>query len=142
LMTQPGTALPVVVLSALGEESSVPLHLPAGFLLHDLLVGDGHSSWVVRAQAAEDFQKFATDHVIENPRQRVFEVSSTNGSLIREFTFDKPHPMALTCAAHYTLSAIFNEPIPDASRTDAGASDKAAKAAEPATQLVISTISR
>ena len=142
LLSQPGSALPVVVLSALGEESSVPLHLPAGFLLHDLLVSDARSSWVVRAQAAEDFQKLATDQVVENPRQRVFEMSSTNGSLIREFLFDKPHPMALTCAAHYTLSAIFNEPIPDASRTDAGASDKAAKAAEPATQLVISTISR
>jgi hypothetical protein len=142
LMTQPGTALPVVVLSALGEESSVPLHLPAGFLLHDLLVADAHSSWVVRAQAAEDFQKFATDHVVENPRQRVFEVSSTNGSLIREFIFDKPHPLTLTCAAHYKLSAIFNEPIPDASRTGADAGDKGTKAAEPATQLVISTISR
>jgi hypothetical protein len=142
LLTQPGSALAVVVLSALGEESSVPLHLPAGFLLHDLLVSDAHSSWVVRAQAAEDFKKFATDHVVENPRQRVFEVSSVNGSLIREFLFDKPHPMALTCAAHYKLSAIFDEPIPDASRTDADAGDKAAKAAGPTTQLVISTISR
>ena len=73
-------------------------------------------------------------------RERAF--GGGNGSLVREFTFDKPHPLALTCAAHYKLSAIFNEPIPDASRSDSNVGDKAAKAAEPATQWVISTISR
>ena len=142
LLTQPGSALPVQVLSDLGEERSVPLHLPAGFLLHDVLVSDGRGSWVVRAQAVEDFQESDKGRKTSNPKQRLFEVSSHDGSLIRELLFDKPHISAVTCAPNYKLTAIFYDTIPGASCTDTDAGDKTVKSGEPAMQLVISTIPR
>lgn len=113
LLYERGTTAPVRVLSALGEERHVSLQLPAGFLLSDILVSGDSGPWVVRAQSAQDFATFREKHVLENPHQRIFEVDPLNGTLLREFVFEKPQPASIVCAESGKLTAVFEDRISD-----------------------------
>jgi hypothetical protein len=76
-----------------------------------------------------------------NPQQRLFEVNSHNGSLLKEFLFDKPRLDAVKCASASRLTAIFYDTIADAVHPVAASTDQA-KTTESATQLVIATAPR
>jgi hypothetical protein len=53
LLTYPGTAKSVSVLSAVGEDRSIPTELPGGFVLHDVLVSGAGYPLILRAQPME-----------------------------------------------------------------------------------------
>src|SRR2546428_546522 len=50
LLAYPGTARSVRVLSPIGEDRSIPIELPGGFVLHDVLVSGARYPWVLRAE--------------------------------------------------------------------------------------------
>jgi hypothetical protein len=77
----------------------------------------------------------------QQQQQRLFEMNSHNGSLLKEFLFDKPRLDAVMCASASRLTAIFYDTIADAVHPGAVLSDHA-KATENATQLVIATAPR
>jgi hypothetical protein len=140
LLTYPGTAKGVSVLSAVGEDRSIPIQLPAGFVLHDVLVSGARYPLVLRAQPMEVSEKAATGNTDSTP-QRLLEMEARNGTLLREFLFDKPHLDAVTCASGTTLTAIFYDTIADPTHPAAGPSDQTPQAQNPA-QLVIATAPR
>jgi hypothetical protein len=140
LLTYPGTAKSVGVLSAMGEDRSIPIELPGGFVLHDVLVSGAGYPLILRAQPAEISGKSATAGEA-NPQQRLFEMNSHNGSLLKEFLFDKPRLDAVKCASASKLTAIFYDTIANAVHPAAVSSDQV-KATESATQLVIATAPR
>jgi hypothetical protein len=140
LLTYPGTAKSVSVLSAVGEDRSIPIELPGGFVLHDVLVSGAGYPLILRAQQVEISGKSSA--VAEfNPQQRLFEMNSHNGSLLKEFLFDKPRLDAVKCASASTLTAIFYDAVADPVRLAAVSSEKATTT-ENATQLVIATAPR
>jgi hypothetical protein len=143
LLTYPGTAKSVGVLSALGEDRSIPIELPGGFVLHDVLVSGAGYPLILRAQPAEVSGKPATagEANPQQQQQRLFEMNSHNGSLLKEFLFDKPRLDAVKCASASRLTAIFYDTIADAAHPAAVSSEQA-KATEDATQLVIATAPR
>jgi hypothetical protein len=136
LLTYPGTARPISVLSAVGEDRSIPIDLPRGFVLHDVLISSPSYPLILRAQPAEVSGKPATVSEV-NPSQRLFEMNSHNGSLLKEFLFDKPRLDAVKCASTSTLTAIFYDTVAGM-RRPAASSDQT-KRLENATQLVIAT---
>jgi hypothetical protein len=140
LLTYPGTAKSVSVLSAVGEDRSIPIELPGGFVLHDVLVSGAGYPLILRAQPAEVSGKATTVGEV-NPQQRLFEMNSHNGSLLREFLFDKPHLDGVKCASAAALTAIFYDTVADAVRQSAASSDQITPT-ENATRLVIATAPR
>jgi hypothetical protein len=106
LLTYPGTAKSVSVLSAIGEDRSIPIELPAGFVLHDVLVSGANYPLILRVQPAEVPRISATAAEV-NPPQRLFEMNSR----LLEFLFDKPHLDALKCSSALGLTAIFYDTI-------------------------------
>jgi hypothetical protein len=140
LLTYPGTAKSISVLSAIGEDRSIPIELPGGFVLHDVLVSGAGYPLILRAQPAEISGKSTTGAEV-NPQQRLFEMNSHNGSLLKEFLFDKPRLDAVNCASASRLTAIFYDTIVDPVHPAAVSNDHA-MARENATQLVIATAPR
>jgi hypothetical protein len=140
MLTYPGTTKPVIVLNAAGDVRMIPIYIPGGYVLHDVLYsGTRGGTLVVRVKAEGDESKKATDE----PLERLFELNSYDGNLVREFTFDRQKVSEVACAAHSTLTAIFYQPVASADRTPANANDKpSADGAETAMQLVVATVRR
>jgi hypothetical protein len=116
----------------MGVERTIPIQLPEGFVMHDVVESGAHWTVVVRAQSVEDF---GAAKAAEHPRQRIFEFNANSGSLVREFVFQKPEVQDVTCAANLKMTAIFLDAIPDASAV--GVDVK-----EAAKQRVVATVAR
>ena len=83
LFYMPGTKLPVYVLGEGGEENSIRLHLPSDYLLETILPCAKNDTWVVRAQAVQQFAQMQSQGVISNPQQALFEVNPLDGRALR-----------------------------------------------------------
>ena len=136
LLTFPGTAQPLVVLNAGGVSGTIPIGIPAGYVLHDVLNSNSRGPLVLRAQAAKEETVGQFDESAD-PKRRLFEMNSYNGHLIREFVFDKPKVSEVTCGANWSLTAIFADTIPDAS-----SNGKVSAVPPEAQQLVVATVRR
>jgi hypothetical protein len=79
----PGTKLPVHILGEGGEENSIQLHLPNDYLIETILPCAKNDTWVVRAQAVQQFAQMQSEGVISNPQQALFEVNSFDGQALR-----------------------------------------------------------
>jgi hypothetical protein len=136
LLTYPGTTKPIRSMSPSGETYNIPIYIPAGYVLNDVLASGGRTL-IVRVKEFDPSGKPSSEDPNAHPKMRVLEEDSYHGSLIREFIFDKPTPADLTCAPNSSLSAIFYDTIPDANQT--AASDPAAT---PPTHLVVASARR
>jgi hypothetical protein len=136
LLTYPGTTKPIREMSASGETFNIPIVIPSGYVLNDVLVSSGHTL-ILRVKEAPPSGK--SDDPSTPRKMLVIEDDSYHGTLIRRLVFDKPTPADLTCAPNSSLSAIFYDTIPDA---DANSTQTADPAAAPPTQLVVSTTRR
>ena len=140
LLTFPGTAKALQVWSPGGDSRNIPIALPAGFVLHDVVQSGRHWTLVVRAQAEEDSAKEKKPSDTK-PQQRLFEMNSTNGGLIREFVTDKPTVQDVTCAVNPRLTAVYFDTLDEAVSTGApqnAAGDGSAAQPKP-THLVVAT---
>jgi hypothetical protein len=138
MLTYPGTRKPVRVLSAYAEPRTVPITIPAGYVLNDILATDSRWTMVLRVREASDTGKPSTGEEASVPKMRLYEVDATHGSLIRELIPDKPAVSDMTCAPGPRLSAIFYDVLPDASASGL----PAGQAQAAATQLVVATARR
>jgi hypothetical protein len=136
LLTYPGTARPIPVLSAVGEDRVIPISLPGGFVLHDVLGSGGGSQLVVRAQQVLDLDKAAG---AKPPPPLLFQMSASSGSVLNELIFDKPTVAEVTCAANYGVTAIFHDTITGQDHSGDLASDKTSKQMDQPTRLVVSS---
>lgn len=134
LLTYPGTTKPARVLTAIGGTRMIPITIPEGYVLNDVLVSGPRGTMVVRVKDADDSRRPAAAPGADAPKMRLLEEDSTHGSLIRELIPEKPKVEDVTCAANYTVSAVFYDTIPDANSNGAGGSS--------ATQLVVATARR
>jgi hypothetical protein len=140
LLTYPGTVKPIRVLTTIGDGRSIPIAIPGGYVLHDVLVTGQGYKLVVRVQEAGETKKDATEDSTKEPVRRLFEMSSYDGSLMRELVFDTPRVSEVTCAGNSSLMAIFSQTIADAGQS---AADGVAKPdGGGAKQLVVSTARR
>lgn len=137
LLTFPGTSQPVVILNAAGVDGTIPIQIPAGFVLSEVLNSSARGPLVVRVQAMKESTVQGQFDESSDPKRRLLEVSSYSGQLIREFVFDKPKISDVTCGASYAMTAIFADTIPDANT-----SGKVAAGPEEAEQLVVATARR
>jgi hypothetical protein len=138
LVTYPGTARFVLVLSGGGGDRAIPIQLPSGFVLHDVLVSGGPRYPLV--MRVEQKRELSADAKSGPPLMlRMFEMNSNNGSLLQEFYFDKPSIADVECAPDNRLTAIFVDTQANALRPGAEAAEKSAASPEDATQLVIAT---
>jgi hypothetical protein len=138
LLTYPGTAKPVVVVGAGGQSRSIPIALPGGYVLHDVLVSEAPWSLVLRAQEPRDPK--ATNDAGNPPQPRLFAVDSSHGNLLREYVIDnKPLISEVTCAAKNSLTAMFYDTVDGGAdkAANAGAADEATDASK---RLVVSTV--
>ena len=83
LFYMPGTKLPVYILGEGGEENSIRLHLPNEYLLETILPSAKNDTWVIRAQAVQQFAQMQSQGVISNPQQALFEVNPFDGQALR-----------------------------------------------------------
>jgi len=137
LLTYPGTAKAILGLAASGQSRSIPVSIPAGFVLNDVLVSSGGRGTLVLRVKESDPAKPASDDTGEHPKMRLYEYDAVHGSLIRELVFDKPSVPDVTCAPNSLLTAVFYDTIPDADQSAANAAGAGA-----AKQLVVSTTHR
>jgi hypothetical protein len=94
----------------------VPLLLPEGIVLKEVLGSGAGWNWVVRAGPVEDAELAA----LKLPLRRLYEVSSYDGSVLRELHLESDDLRAVTCAAQTKLTVIRREPAADAAKsTDA-----------------------
>jgi hypothetical protein len=136
LLTYPGTTKPIRRLTSSGETFTIPIFIPGGYVLNDILVSSG-PRFIVRVKELPPASPPPADAADRPPRMLVLEEDARSGALVREIIFSKPTPADLTCAPNSTLSAIFYDAIPDTNHSQA-----TDPAAAPPTQLVVSTTRR
>jgi hypothetical protein len=141
LLTYPGTARSIRVLSVEGEDRSIPIQMPAGFVLHDVLASGGSHPLVVRVQSVDSSGQSASEGTSATPTQRLFEFDPSHGTLIRELLFNKPHIDEVLCAPASELTSIFLDIIPNAATIATDAEGHPTQMGS-ARQLVIATASR
>lgn len=105
LFFQPGSNLPVHILGEGGEENSVQLLLPDGYLPEFMLASSKNDTWVVRAQRVGVFSNFQKNGIVVNPDQQLFEVDPITGKATRALQITGAHPGEVTCAAGKKLIA-------------------------------------
>lgn len=128
LLTYPGTTKAIRALGLVGEGRMVPLRLPAGYVLKDVFAGDGRGPLVVRVVAVASEAKGKDAEVV---RERMFEVNSYNGQMMRELMTEKPTIAEVACAPRGGVTAMFYDTV-------AGTQSSA----EAGTQLVVGTAMR
>jgi len=136
LLAQPGTASPIHDLSAVGEDRKIPVEYPAGWVMHDVLAGPTQWTLVVRMQPESHEKSDAGQH---GNYERLFEVEAAHGSLVREFTFETPSVVDVTCAPAGKIAAMYLQPVPDASQPGAGVEEQKA---QQKLELVVATAPR
>jgi hypothetical protein len=139
MLTYPGTTKGIRVLSAIADSRAIPLSVPPGYVLRDVLASSGRATLVARMRPAEDLDKSAREDASPDAKVRMFEFDSTHGALLRELKFEKPAVVDVTCAANFSLTALFYDTVAEKDKLPANAGDKAA---DPPTQLVVSTTRR
>jgi hypothetical protein len=139
LLTWPGTTKPIVALNYSGEARMIPITIPSGYVLNDVLVSSGgRGTLVVRVKEADVRTKPVADEAAARPRMKLIEDDAVHGSFIRTITFDKPQVSDL---ANSSLTAVFLDTVPDASQPAANGGATDAAAGVP-TQLVVATARR
>jgi hypothetical protein len=130
----------VLVLNLFGEIRTIHLALPAGFVLHDVLVGVSYGNIAVRARPQSELTKDLPPALLLH----LFELNASSGKFVREFVFDKPQVADVTCAAKSSLTAIFYDPFYDPMATSdssvANASSSGNAAGDSSQQLVVSSV--
>jgi hypothetical protein len=125
-----------------GEDRRIPMELPDGFLLQDILVSGPRVTMVVRAQEKPPETRLEGREPSPPLRQRLFEVDSNHGALhggvLSEFLLPKPEYTditigSITCAPPHKLLAIYPLAIGDAPPNASG---------ETPTQLVVGSAPR
>lgn len=117
LLVEAGSTLPIRILGDGGEENTVSIPLPSGFLIQNVLGSNQSTTWIVRAQKLESYQKMEKEHIVMNPEQRLFEVNPETKKVARILDTKGAPPTMVSCAANAKLSAIYNDP-PEGSSAD------------------------
>jgi hypothetical protein len=139
LLTYPGTTKAVLAMGASGETRSIPIQIPPGYVLSDVLASSGgRATLVVRVKEADERTKPDPAEAAK-PKMMLIEYDSVHGSRIGRIVFDKPAVADVTCAPNSSLVAIFPDAIPD---VDHAASSNATPGAVVPMQLVVSTARR
>jgi len=142
MLTYPGTAKGILVLSSLGVDGSIPIALPGGFVLHDVLPAGDRRTLVLRAEEKRDSPPAGKDGAASKPMLKMFEMDAHYGTLLREFIFDKPAIADVTCSPANRLTAIFYDTVANVVQPTDANGTKPSQSTENATQLVIATAPR
>ena len=142
LLTYPGTAKSILVLSSLGVDGTIPIALPGGFVLHDVLPPGERRTLVLRAEEKRDSPPTGKGEPAPKPILKMFEMDARYGTLLREFIFDKPAIADVTCSPANKLTAIFYDTVANVVQPADANGTKPAESTENATQLVIVTAPR
>ena len=102
----PGTKLPVHILGEGGEENSIQLRLPDGYLIETILPCAENDTWVIRTQAVQQFAQMQSEGVISNPQQALFEVNPFNGKALRRLDISGAFPGQVDSAANKKLICL------------------------------------
>jgi hypothetical protein len=116
LLLQAGSRLPLHVFGNGGEEKTIPLALPPGFLLQYILASEEGPVLFVRTQSADEFKKFTEAGMIVNPTQQVLEFAVDTGKPIRSFQIKGAQPADIACASNGKFTALYykiGEPSPN-----------------------------
>ncbi len=140
LLTFPGTSIAAVELNSGGVVRTIPMAMPAGYLLQDVLYS-GPSTLVARAFPEPDYYKPRQVPQSQEPQHRLFEFDVRYGTLIRELVPDAPDVTEVTCAGNSSLTAIYYGTVIDSNPASGNASDRKA-GAKGGAQLVVSTVPR
>ncbi len=142
LLTYPGSTKPIVELDALGNEQLIPIEIPYGYVLNDVLVSSGRGTLVARVKDADDKTKpVAGNGTAKPPKMRLIEYLAYNGAWLQEFTFEKPLVSDVTCAPNSSLVAMFPGTIPGGGNT-VSSSGATGTTTDTPTQLVVATSRR
>jgi|GEM_PF-3257949 len=142
LLTYPGTARVILVLSSLGVDGAIPIALPGGFVLHDVLPPGERRTLVLRAEEKRDSPPAGKGEPTPKPTLRMFEMDAHYGTLLREFYFDKPAIADVTCSPNNKLTAIFYDTVANVAQPGDADGNKPGESTENATQLVIANSPR
>ena len=141
LLTYPGTTKAVLAMGVSGETRTIPILIPPGYVLSDVLASSGgRATLVVRVKEADERTRPDSAEVAR-PKMMLWEYDSVHGSPIGRIVFDKPTVADVTCAPNSSLVAMFLDTIPDVDQA-AASSGTAGTAASAPTQLVVSTARR
>jgi len=145
LLTFPGTVKPVLDLNTAGVLRSIPITIPAGYVLHDVLNSDARRTLVERVQAKKEGEKPGSYDEAEDTQRRLFEVNLADGKLLREFVPDKPKVSEVACAGGSSLTAIFYGSVVESDSPRAAGNDKqdvTAGSSQASGQLLVSIVRR
>lgn len=107
LLLQNASRLPIYEIGVAGILRSVTVGLPDGYLLDSLVTSD--SNWLVRAKRMEDIRELVTTGVSIGKEQLLFEVSSFDGSVIRQIVPAGVRTGEIMCGVNGALTALHFE---------------------------------
>ena len=144
LLLQPGSAAAIRVLSPVEEVRQIPVEFPDGYTLHDALVTPPDAPLVLRARPPRELAKVGSSPSDFGQVQnlRVFEVDSYHGSLLREFTANQVGVNQLACAPKNKVSAVFEQPQPNADGSTYNPKDAASDPKKFVWKMVVETAPR
>ena len=133
--------------SSLGGAGTIPIALPGGFVLHDVLPRrrQAYPGPARRGEAGFSADRKETEVSFETDNTcGCLKWTLCYGTLLREFYFDKPAVADVTCSPANKLTTIFYDTVANVVQpADANGTRKpAVESTENATQLVIVTAPR
>ena len=92
---------------ASGEMQKVKIKLPQNQQLSGVLGAGGRDTWVIRTVSAEGAKTIEKVHLVENPKEFLYEVNPRDGEILRRLDVSGPNPGEVACAADGKLAAIY-----------------------------------
>ena len=101
-----------------GQFERLPIQLPSDEEVEGVLGTSGKENWVIRTRSAESMKKALKSHIVENPSESLYEVSSHNGKVLNRLQVLGPNPSEIACAADGKLTAMWVDWPKDAKAPD------------------------
>ena len=98
LFYQPGSNLPLRILGSAGEENTIRISPPRGYVLESIVSAPQDGPMIVRVQAISGFAELQAKGVVENPPQKLVELNRYTGEAIRFLNVSGANTQEITCA--------------------------------------------
>jgi hypothetical protein len=110
LLVQPGSSMPLRLLSDKGDLGDVTVSLPPGLVFENALASNDAEILVLRLRTVEDIAELTKAQVLRSPKDQILTFSRRTGKPLEAFSLQGARTTEVTCATDHKLTAVFYVP--------------------------------
>jgi hypothetical protein len=108
MMATPGLdGLAIYHFRASGQFERTDVTLPDDEEIDDILGSGGRDNWIIRTRTAATRKTMSDSHIVQNPRESLYEVNPRSGEVLRKLKVSGPVPGEVACAVDGKLAALY-----------------------------------